>query len=102
MKYYVVLRSTVSLLSMLFFCNASANQNIELQTENNSLLQITVKEAAAKALLHNPTLSAFSFEKRVKEAQTLQAGLRPTPKLQVQVENALLIQSYFLFLRYSY
>jgi len=88
MKRFIVFWSLISLFGMLFFSVASANQDIELQTETKSSLQLTIKEAAAKALLHNPTLSAFSLDKRVKEAQTLQAGLRPNPHLEIKVDDA--------------
>jgi cobalt-zinc-cadmium efflux system outer membrane protein len=88
MKRFIIFWSVVSLFGMLFFSIASANQDIELQTESKSSLQLTIKEAAAKALLQNPTLSAFSLEKRVKEAQTLQAGLRPNPHLEIEVDDA--------------
>jgi len=88
MKRFIIFWSVVSLFGMLFFSIVSANQDIELQTESKSSLQLTIKEAAAKALLQNPTLSAFSLEKRVKEAQTLQAGLRPNPHLEIEVDDA--------------
>jgi len=88
MKRFIIFWSVVSLFGMLFFSIASANQDIKLQTESKSSLQLTIKEAAAKALLQNPTLSAFSLEKRVKEAQTLQAGLRPNPHLEIEVDDA--------------
>ena len=88
MKRFIVFWSLISLFGMLFFSVASANQDIKLQTETKSSLQLTIKEAAAKALLHNPTLSAFSLDKRVKEAQTLQAGLRPNPHLEIGVDDA--------------
>jgi len=88
MKRFIIFLSVVSLFGMLFSSIASANQDIELQTETKSSLQLTIKEAAAKALLHNPTLSAFSLDKRVKEAQTLQAGLLPNPHLQIEVDDA--------------
>ncbi len=49
---------------------------------------ITLKGAVALALMHNPHLEAFSFEKRAKEAQILQSGLTPNPKLDISVEDA--------------
>ena len=88
MKRFIIFWSVVSLFGMLFFSIASANQDTKLQTESKSSPQLTIKEAAAKALLQNPTLSAFSLEKRVKEAQTLQAGLRPNPHLEIEVNDA--------------
>ena len=88
MKRSIIFWSVVSLFSILLLSIASANQDIELQTKTKSSLQITIKEAAAKALLYNPTLSAFSLDKRVKESQTLQAGLRPNPHLAIAVDDA--------------
>jgi len=88
MKRLIIFWSVVSLFGILFFSIASANQDIKLQTESKSSPQLTIKEAAAKALLQNPTLSAFSLDKRVKEAQTLQAGLRPNPHLEIEVDDA--------------
>ena len=88
MKRFIIFWSVISLFGISCSSIASANQDIELQTQTKSSLQLTIKEAAAKALLHNPTLSAFSLDKRVKEAQTLQAGLLPNPHLQIEVDNA--------------
>ena len=44
---------------------------------------ITLREALALALLHNPELKAFSWDIRVSEAKRLQASLLPNPKLMV-------------------
>ena len=88
MKRFIIFWSVVSLFGTLFFSIASANQDKKLHTKTKISLQLTVKEAAAKALLQNPTLSAFSLNKRIKEAQTLQAGLRPNPRLGIGVDDA--------------
>ncbi len=48
---------------------------------------MTLRDALAAALLQNPELSAFSWEVRVQEARTLQAGLRPNPEVQLELEN---------------
>ena len=48
---------------------------------------VTLREALALALTHNPELAAFSWEVRVREGLALQAGLRPNPTLQIEVEN---------------
>jgi len=48
---------------------------------------LTLREAIAKTLLHNPELAAFSLEKRVREARTLQSGLLPNPSLEISVED---------------
>ncbi len=47
----------------------------------------TLREAIAETLLNNPELAAFSLEKRVREARTLQSGLLPNPSLEISVED---------------
>ncbi len=59
-----------------------------IQIKKESKEPITLKNAVALALMHNPHLKAFSFEKRAKEARALQSGLRPNPKLNILVEDA--------------
>lgn len=49
---------------------------------------ITLIQAQQTVLLKNPDLQAFSYEVRAREAETLQAGLLPNPRLNVRVENA--------------
>jgi cobalt-zinc-cadmium efflux system outer membrane protein len=49
---------------------------------------ITLVQAQQTVLLKNPDLQAFSYEVRAREAETLQAGLLPNPRLNVRVENA--------------
>ena len=87
MKGFFIFWGVVSLFGMSLFSSTFANQSIKLKTEPKSLRYLKIKEAAAKALLQNPTLSAFSLEKRVKEAQTLQAGLRPNPHLEMKIDD---------------
>ncbi len=48
---------------------------------------VTLRQALSFALLNNPELAAFSWEIRAREAQELQAGLRPNPEFGVEVEN---------------
>lgn len=48
---------------------------------------LTLREALALALLHNPDLRAFGWEVRAREARTLQAGLPPNPELGTDLEN---------------
>ncbi|MBI4383697.1 MAG: TolC family protein [Nitrospinae bacterium] len=49
---------------------------------------ITLRQAVAAALIHNPELESFSWEKRSREARTLQLGLLPNPELAVEAEDA--------------
>ncbi len=48
---------------------------------------INLRQALALALMHNPGLKAFSWEVRAGEAKTLQAGLRPNPELETEIEE---------------
>jgi len=48
---------------------------------------ITLRDALALALMHNPELKAFSWDVRVSEARQLQASLWPNPELGVEVEE---------------
>jgi cobalt-zinc-cadmium efflux system outer membrane protein len=48
---------------------------------------LTLRQALALALMHNPGLKAFSWDVRISEARRLQAGLWPNPELEVEVEE---------------
>lgn len=48
---------------------------------------LTLRQALALALKHNPELSAYSHELRASEAAILQAGALPNPVLDVTGEN---------------
>ena len=48
---------------------------------------LTLRDALAAALLHNPQLRATAWEPRIAEARRLQAGLRPNPELDASVEG---------------
>jgi cobalt-zinc-cadmium efflux system outer membrane protein len=48
---------------------------------------ITLRQALALALMHNPELRAFSWEVRASEARTLQASLLPNPEIEVELEE---------------
>src|SRR5262245_21459533 len=43
---------------------------------------LTLREAVANALLHNPALAAFSWSERAREARCVQRGLVPNPSSQ--------------------
>lgn len=49
--------------------------------------QVSLREAVALALLHNPGLAAFAWETRAREAAILQAGRPPNPTLGVVAED---------------
>ena len=51
MKRFIIFWSVISLFGISCSSIASANQDIKLQTESKSSLQLTIKEAAAKALI---------------------------------------------------
>jgi cobalt-zinc-cadmium efflux system outer membrane protein len=48
---------------------------------------LTLRHALALTLMNNPELKAFSLETRAAQARQLQAGLRPNPELEVEIEE---------------
>lgn len=48
---------------------------------------LSLEQALSLTLANNPALNAFSYEVRAAEARALQAGLRPNPELEIEVEN---------------
>ncbi len=48
---------------------------------------VTLREAAALALMHNPRLAVVSLERRAADARRLQASVRPNPELAVEIES---------------
>jgi len=48
---------------------------------------LSLRQALALALLHNPDLAVFSWEGRAREAEALQVGLLPNPELTIDSEN---------------
>lgn len=49
--------------------------------------RLVLHDALAAALMSSPELSAFSWEVRAKEAEVLQARLRPNPEIGAELEN---------------
>lgn len=50
---------------------------------------MTPQVAVEKTLLNSPALQGFSYQQRAVEADALQAGLKPNPVLQADLENVL-------------
>jgi cobalt-zinc-cadmium efflux system outer membrane protein len=48
---------------------------------------IALRDAVAAALQNNPRLAAFAWEIRATEAEIMQAGLRPNPELDIEIEG---------------
>ena len=48
---------------------------------------VALRDALALALMNSPSLAAFSWEVRAREATVLQAGLFPNPEVTVELEN---------------
>ncbi|MBP7053546.1 MAG: TolC family protein [Phycisphaerae bacterium] len=48
---------------------------------------LTFTDALALAMVNHPDLLSFPFELRVAEARILQAGLRPNPELEIELEE---------------
>ncbi len=49
--------------------------------------ELTLRDALALALMHNPKLASVSWNVRIGEARTLQAGLLPNPELEFEAEE---------------
>jgi cobalt-zinc-cadmium efflux system outer membrane protein len=47
----------------------------------------TLSEALARAIADSPALAGYPYELRAAEARALQAGLRPNPELELEIEN---------------
>lgn len=58
---------------------------LSLGSEPNEV--VTLPEALALAMMHSPELAAYSWEIRAADARALQAGLRPNPELEVEIEE---------------
>lgn len=56
---------------------------------NVSAAIIDADTAVRRTLLNSPDLQVFPYQQRALEAEALQAGLRPNPVLQANVENVL-------------
>jgi cobalt-zinc-cadmium efflux system outer membrane protein len=63
---------------------AAAQQS---QVPPNPAGTLTLRQALALAVVHNPELSAFAWEVRAAEARVLQAGVMPNPELEAHFEN---------------
>ena len=48
---------------------------------------LTLEQALSQAVRHNPELEIYALEIRAREAEALQAGLRPNPLLSFEAEN---------------
>lgn len=84
MKRVLITLAGFLMLGVLLPCVVLAEEKQEkILTGSISLVQ-----AQQTVLLKNPDLQAFSYEVRAREAETLQAGLLPNPRLNVRVENA--------------
>lgn len=62
--------------------NAETNQPVA-----NPTGPLTLSDALAAALMHNPELHAFAYEIRMADAHALQAGLWPNPELSLSVDE---------------
>jgi cobalt-zinc-cadmium efflux system outer membrane protein len=64
---------------------SSSSAETELIAEPNDIL--TLPQAHALALIHNPQLRVFAWEVRASEARQLQASLGPNPEIEVEMEE---------------
>ena len=64
--------------------NTDAEKHVQPPEPKGALI---LRSAIALALTHSPELKAFSYDVRAAEARTLQAGLRPNPELEIELEE---------------
>lgn len=73
----------IFLMGMSLSSSAETDGFIEVTKKSRGTL--TFRDAMAKALVNNPELAAYSLEKRIREARTLQSGFLPNPELEITV-----------------
>lgn len=67
--------------------NKKTNEILTLSEIEETDGPLTLNHAVALALLKNQELAAFSTERRVTEARSIQSGLLPNPEISALVEN---------------
>lgn len=68
---------------LLLICALLVSPNLAAAGEK----LLSLPEALARSLREHPRLAMFPYEERAAEARLLQAGLRPNPELELEVEN---------------
>ena len=69
---------------LLFSLAASVESNSDLDQQ-----AITLNEAIAKTMEHNPELVALGYQVQIQEGLLVQANLAPNPELDIEVEDIL-------------
>ena len=88
-----------SLLLACLLAVTSVHAQVQLEPEVDPPVPIivggaiTLEEAAALALEHNPSLQVYPWDVRMAEARALQASLRPNPELAFEIEEVRLGES---------
>lgn len=70
---------------------------ISSTSAQNSDLPIDLDTAIVRTLIDNPSLKAEGFQANIQEARILQAGIKPRPQLDVQLEDFAGTNRYDLF-----
>ena len=52
-----------------------------------SLLPLDLNTAITRALADNPALKAAGYQLQIQEARIVQAGIKPRPQLEIEVED---------------
>ncbi|MDP8244865.1 MAG: TolC family protein [Candidatus Hinthialibacter antarcticus] len=69
------------------YFNDETNNHSPMASITEPIGPLTLQQAASLALLHNPSLSAFSWEIRARESLEIQEGFYPNPELETELEN---------------
>ncbi|MBA3298306.1 MAG: TolC family protein [Acidobacteria bacterium] len=71
----------------VYFPSPGDQERREAPVLQNPTGALTLGEAVALALLHNPGLAGFAWEMRAREARMIQAGRPPNPVLSTMVQD---------------
>jgi len=78
-------------VSFLILFNTIVGASTDLGADKRT---ISLHEAVIKTIKHNPNLQVFGYQLKAQEGRVLQAGLAPSPELNVALEDVLGTDNY--------
>ncbi len=78
--------ATVTAVSCFVFFSAGANATSDPESDKRT---ISLREAITKTITGNPDLRAFDYRLKAQDGRVQQAGLAPSPELNILLEDAL-------------
>src|SRR5262245_11676722 len=80
-------RAFAACLSLLIGLGVAAQPPLAQRPPTTETAPLTLADAVALALARNPDLAASRYELTAVQGRITQAGLRPNPQLDVELEN---------------